>query len=53
VLLDAEIDREGLWTMPDHEYDVPDPIGLSVDGYLTVAARLQVSLADLLRALLP
>ena len=23
VLLDAEIDREGLWTMPDHEYDVP------------------------------
>lgn len=52
-LLTTEIDREGLWTMPDHEYEVPDPIGLSVDGYLTVAARLEASLTDLLRALLP
>lgn len=47
-----EIEREKLWNMPDYEYDVPDPIGLTVGGYLTVSARIEEGLRDILRALL-
>ena len=50
-LVAAGMDREGAWSMPAWEYDVPDPIGLTVDGYVTVAARLESSLTFLLRAL--
>ena len=47
-----EIEREKLWSMPDYEYDVPDPIGLTVGGYITVSARIEEALGDILRALL-
>lgn len=47
-----EIEREKLWNMPDYEYDVPDPIGLTVGGYVTVSARIEEGLRDILRALL-
>jgi protein-tyrosine-phosphatase len=48
-----EIEREGLWSMADHEYDVPDPIGLTVGGYITVSGRIEEAVRDILRALLP
>jgi protein-tyrosine phosphatase len=46
------IDREGLWLLPDHEYDVPDPIGLPVDGYTAVASRIERPIRDIFRILL-
>jgi len=39
--------------MADHEYDVPDPIGLTVGGYITVSGRIEEAVRDILRALLP
>ena len=46
------IDREGLWTLPDYEYDVSDPIGLPVDGYTAVASRIERPIRDIFRVLL-
>jgi protein-tyrosine-phosphatase len=47
-----EIDAGGLWVLPGYDYDVPDPIGLPVDGYRVVADRLQVPICAVLRVLL-
>lgn len=46
------IEREGLWSMPDHEYDVPDPIGLTLGGYQDVVRRMDRPIEDIFRALL-
>jgi hypothetical protein len=46
------IDHEGLWALPDYEYDVPDPIGLPVDGYTAVASRIERPIRDIFRVLL-
>ena len=51
-LLTEEMDLEGLWQEPEYAYDVPDPIGLTVDGYVTVAARMEAAIGDTLRTLL-
>jgi protein-tyrosine-phosphatase len=52
VRFTERIEREALWSMPPYEYDVPDPIGLSLDGYVEVAGRMERPIADFLRALL-
>jgi protein-tyrosine-phosphatase len=46
------IDRESLWALPDYEYDVPDPIGLPVDGYTAVASRIERPIRDIFSVLL-
>jgi len=48
----SSIEREGLWSMPPHEYDVPDPMGLPMEGYRAVAGRMSRPIGDILRTLL-
>lgn len=51
-LLTEEMDLEGLWEAPDYAYDVPDPIGLAVDDYVTVAGRMEAAVGDIIQTLL-
>lgn len=46
------LDREGLWARGEHEYDVPDPIGLRVDGYEDVIALIEGPIGSTMAALL-
>lgn len=50
--VEARIDEEGLWRLPDRQYEVPDPMGLFIDGYREVREMLDNAVRDILEVLL-